>query len=68
LALYFDHVRIKAKLTCRVSRGIALFARNRVECDSDSFGVGEHLARDLNPFGGELELANKNAGNVATGP
>src|SRR5262249_22280710 len=67
LAFDFDHARLQPQLAGGLGRSIALLARNRVECDSDDGPARERLARDLDAFGGELELADENTGHVAPG-
>src|SRR5262249_37523262 len=64
---HLDHARLKPQLAGRLGCRIALFVRNRVKCDSDNSRARERLASDLDPFGGELELAYENAGNIAPG-
>src|SRR5262249_5893300 len=61
LTFHLDHARLKPQLAGRLGRHIALLARNPVEGDSEHSGARERLASDLDPFGGELELAYENA-------
>src|SRR5262249_18712573 len=67
LAFDLDHARLEAELAGRLGGRVALLARNRVVCDSENGRARERLARDLDAFGGELELAHENAGHVAPG-
>src|SRR5262249_51026190 len=67
LAFDLDHARLQPQLAGRLGRSIALLARNRVECDSDGGRARKRLARDLDAFGGELELADENTGHVPPG-
>src|SRR6185436_1323631 len=60
LAGDFDHARLQAELARRLGRRIALLARRCVEGYSDNACAQKRLARDLDPFGGELELAHEN--------
>src|SRR6516164_1495239 len=66
-AFDFNHARLEAKLARRCRGCVALLARNRVVCDAKDGRTRERLARDLDAFGGELELARENAGHVAPG-
>src|SRR5215831_3364787 len=67
LALHFDHARLQAQLPGRLGCCITLLLRKRVESDADEGRARECLASDLDPFGGELELADEDAGHVAAG-
>ena len=66
LALHFDHARLQAQLAGGLGRSIALFARKRVESDSDEARARECLASDLDPLGGEFKLTHENAGYIAS--
>src|SRR5262249_16903367 len=66
-AFDFDQARLQAEFAGRLGCSIALLSRNSVECDSDEGRARERLASDLDPFGGELDLADENAGNIAPG-
>ena len=65
--LHFDHARLQAQLAGRLGCLIALLARKCVESDSDEARARERLASDFNAFGGELELADEDAGHIAAG-
>src|SRR5215467_14293122 len=67
LAFDFDRSRLQAQLAGRLGGSIALLARKRVESDSDEGRARERLAGDFNAFGGELELADEDAGHIAAG-
>jgi hypothetical protein len=51
----------------RHARALWFFCVSRVERDSDNSRARERLASNLDPFGGELELAHENAGHIAAG-
>ena len=59
--------RLENELAGCLDSGIALLARNRVESDADHGRVRECLASDFNAYGGELELADEDAGHIAAG-
>src|SRR5256886_128575 len=61
------YARLQAQLAGRLGCCIALLARKRVESDSDEGRARERLASDFNAFGGELKLADEDAGHVAAG-
>src|SRR5262249_47284387 len=65
LAPHFDHARFQAQLAGRLGGSIASLARKRVESASDEARARERLAGDFNAFGGELELADEDAGHIA---
>src|SRR5262249_57638799 len=67
VGLGVDRGRLEAELAGRLGGRVALLARSRVVCDSENGRARERLARDLDAFGGELELAHENAGHVAPG-
>src|SRR5262249_17072025 len=67
LALHFDHARLQAQLRGRLGCCITLLLRKRVESDADEGRARERLVSDLNAFGGELDLADEDAGHVAAG-
>jgi hypothetical protein len=64
-AFYFDHARLQAQLAGRLGCCIALLTRKRVKCDTDYGRARERLASDLDALGGELKLADENAGHLA---
>src|SRR5262245_36818416 len=63
LVLHFDHARLQAQLAGRLGCCITLLLRERVESDADDGRVRERLASDFNTFGGELDLADEDAGS-----
>jgi hypothetical protein len=67
LAFDFDHARFQAQFAGRLRCCIALLARKRVKCDPDDGRVRERLVSNLDALGGELELADENAGHIAPG-
>ena len=57
LAFHLDGAGFQPQLASRLDRRIALLVRNPVECDPNNRGAWKHFARELDAFGGELDLA-----------
>src|SRR5262249_31859578 len=65
--LELDHAWLEPKLARRLGGRIGLFARRGVESDAEHARTRKRLADEFDAFGGELDLADEKAGDVAPG-